>query len=389
MQRSIRSTLFLAFSCLLGSSSESVAQLLQEYNPISSSAVAALTKIGTDTWAAGGTGVSEMGLPSAAFNNPAALRFGSLSVAAEFGYKAKARWTSDIDYDGMAIAPGVASVGMPVEDWNFSLSYANTYNQRLELAPIPITTTQFPEGTGEYFSYVRTVKIHSFAGSFSYTINDLLSVGATVGLSAIRLDESLYHTSARATGNGLLAVLGIAVCPNSSLSAGAVFKASPKVRMDVDYTTPSVIDPGGGNPPITFAVMTPDYVARFPWIIEVGASWDATSLIRIQSSVEYQHWSSLADAYSNPFQFHIGGIYNPFPTLSLRLGFFTQSDPWNSALSQNFLTGGIRFTVDWLALSVAVLDSHLFGNSSGSTFYGPDAEQFHQTIIQGGLVCTF
>jgi hypothetical protein len=159
--------------------------------------------------------------------------------------------------------------------------------------------------------------------------------------------------------------------------------------LKLDYTPPPLIDPGGRNPPVTVVIAMPAFVAESPWTIDFGASWEVTSSIRIQSSLEYQHWSSISNSYSNPFQFHVGAIYTLSSSLSARLGFFTQSDPSVSDFGQDFLTGGFRISVDQLSLSVALLDSHLFGNSDNNVIYGSGVPQFHQTIVQGGLAYTF
>jgi hypothetical protein len=358
-----------------------------EYNIFSVSPVAAATKIGIDSWASGGTGVTEIGSSSAAFANPSALKFGSLTLSAEMAYRYKATWAFDYSYDGMGLVPAFVSIGLPAGDWNLSVSYANTYNQRLELPSIPVTTEQFPDGTGQFISYLRTVRIHTFAGSFSYALNELFSVGATFGLNVIRMEETLFITNAKATGTGLVAIVGLLARPLPSLSTGASFTVSPKTILNLDYTPTALIDPGGGNPTLPAVVAMPTFIAKSPWTVTLGASWEATSSIRIQSSLEYQHWSSVYDAYRNPLHFHAGLVYAVSPMLSARLGFFSQSDPSTSLFSQNFLTGGIRLLVDRIAVTAGVIDSHLFGNSEQNAIYG--TPQFHQTIVQGGLAYTF
>ncbi|MCK7520257.1 MAG: hypothetical protein MZV64_22510 [Ignavibacteriales bacterium] len=37
------------------------------------------------------------------------------------------------------------------DDFSFGLGFGQKYNGSLDFDPIPITTSQYPDGTGEYF----------------------------------------------------------------------------------------------------------------------------------------------------------------------------------------------------------------------------------------------
>src|SRR5258708_5271792 len=74
---------------------------------------------------------------------------------------------------------------------------------------------------------------------------------------------------------------------------------------------------------------------------------------------EYQHWSHIADGYSNLVQLHLGTEFAVSDQIRLAAGFFTQDAPEDipgNPLVENFLSFGFRWHVSpAVDLSASVL----------------------------------
>jgi hypothetical protein len=351
---------------------------------------ASLTRIGVDALASGGASVAERGLATAAFTNPANLQLTGMTAYAEFGKHATSRWVADIDYNGQLVAPAFVSFGVPFENISAQISYFRQYSNRLISPPIPVTTPAFPEGTGEFSTYERSVQLHSFGGSAAIAVNEMVSFGLTIGGNYLKHTENLSTSQVSGSDIGIFAIGGINVAFDGHLTLGASGRYSSSMRYSPERTPASSAVIDSGRPPQFYALERPQAEARIPPVIEIGVSWQALPWLTVLASTEFVNWTSAMNNAENRWQLHIGGIAEVNGFFALRAGFFTLSNPTGfnkEILDQNFLTFGVQLKSAPIIFSLAVMDSHLFKKSLPANPW-PYSEPFYQTYVATGLAVT-
>ncbi len=377
----MRIFLLLLISFVINLSAQS--HLSSEYNLIKASPISSTAKIGTESWFAGGSGVTDVGSLSSAFNNPAALQLQSLSVLAECTYRKETNWIFDYRYDGV-FHPSFVSIGLPVSDMNISVSYIHQYSQDLESSEIPITTVDHPDGTGEFIKAVTNIDMHSIVGTAQYNISDLFSIGGSFGMNYFHSNEKILNSSAVGESFGMLAIIGIHKVLDEELSLGALFRySSPMntIHVKTNARPLTILDQTGNNSRLVGTIFTPKYVARLPWTFESGLKWKVSSTVDLSLSYDFQNWKFVSSTYENISSVHFGISMNLLDNVTFRAGLFTQDDPEITEVSQKFLTGGITFALNAVTISLGILDSRLFKGSDLNSFIGATSKQFHQTIV--------
>ena len=353
---------------------------------------ASFTRIGVDDLASGGASVAERGLSSAMFTNPAGMQFTRLVAYAEAGLYATSKWQIGFDYNGQFVVPALVALGMPVGDVSVALSYVRQYSNRLRTGPMEITTPAFPEGTGEVFGYERWVEMHSLCGSASVALNDQVSVGLTVGGNYFTHSDELAAITTTGKDFGLVVVGGVNVLAEENVSiAGSVGFNSTLSYVPETNLQSTTIGPIDTTLITTTALESPSVEVRFPPVVEIGASWQVVEWLKLLGSLEFQNWTTALDNARNRWQVHAGAVLGNELFATIRLGYFTLSDPrtfGEDAFNQQFLTVGIHFRYEPVMFSVAVMDSHLFTKDRES-FSWPYTEPFYQTYVSSGLSVGF
>lgn len=350
----------------------------------------AFTRVGVDAWASGGSGVAEVGLQSAMFNNPAAMRFPTPSVSIELGKRFTTKSLQDFDYDGQFIVPQFVATGLSLENITLSVGYANYYDNQLVSPPILVTTENEPDGTGESIRLRWNLNVHSFLLSSNYSFSDQVTIGASLGLNYLHMNEDLSRISIRGNALCLHSIVGAIVKPVEDITVGISFRYSSRISFEPDIEGLRTGLIGDSLRPGNFyRIETLTSESNFPWSAELGIAWAFLPSAKLFASVEFVNWQKVVEQYLNRVHVHAGCAFVVSSIVEMRLGFFTQKDP-NSiigeAFDQNFVTGGARFSFCNWAISVSLLDSHLFNQEQRILPpVGQKTGQFHQTILSAGL----
>ncbi len=351
----------------------------------------AMSKIGTTDWASGGSGVVEEGRLSAVYNNPANLALSSLAAAVEVTYRGQGEYAENVHYNGLFAAPALVAFGIPLERWTLALSYFNAATERIASGPIPVTTSQYPDGTGQEFSLTEQVKAHVLAASCRYRLDDRLAFGLTLGGTYVEYRNDLFLEWLRGNGVGLLIVGGLHYTLSDAVSfGGAIRVASQVTPVKEGWFTRATIPPlDSSQIGLPTSVWLPAVLARFPWTAEAGVEWKASGFARFFGTLEFQQWSGVSDNLKSRVQVHLGAAMKPADFLEARLGFFTQNDPYGGLRSQDFITAGITVNYAKASLTVGVMNSGFFHHPVPRGIYGPDFPEFHESMASAGLTFEF
>ena len=348
-----------------------------------------LTRVGINALGAGDAVVAEIGAASSALTNPAAMRLKAFSVSGEFGKYSTSDWMNDVDYNGHYLLPAFLSLGLPVGQMSLSAGYFKQFSHRLNIGPIPITTIEFPDGTGELFTAERRVDIHAFYAALSTPISDAVSVGLTLGLNYLKYDEDIFKVSYRGSKLGPMFIVGGLVELEEKLNVGASFRYNLPLEFSLDvYGGDIAVPVGGPNPTQVARLEVPMVQANLPPILNIGTSWQPIPELRLLGAMEFQNWraSSFRGAV-NRWNIHAGAVIDPVEVMSLRIGMFTAFDPYenvNDLGSQTFVTCGIELTAEPILFSAAIADSHLFKKSQPANTSFLFRDPFYQTYVSAG-----
>jgi hypothetical protein len=341
------------------------------FSAFSIAPIASMEKIGTGSWITGGTG-SVTGFSTAPFSNPALLHMPSITASAEISYRMESALTTYIKYDDM-IEPSFICIGIPVDEYNISISYFRQYSHKISY-PIPETTPTQPEGTGRYLIFEDRASSNIFALTSQRYFGDI-SLGTTIGLNYFHKSENLFDQTYTLNGYGVTFIGGIYSPLTYNLTAGAVVKYSSPVSLEVDQ-------PSGFE-----AASSSD--ARFPPTFEGGFRWQCHPMIAFMGSYEFQNWHYVNDDYRNISIVHIGSEVSITDSISIGIGFFNQNDAQYSELDQLFITAGCKFRTKHDVFTLGILDSRMFNNSTFKSMYGPEETQFHQLMLILGISYIF
>jgi hypothetical protein len=333
--------------------------------------ISSFTQPGVQSWSAGGSGLVEPGLPTAALCNPAAMNADRITLYAEAGKRMEADWVYDIQRDGQWITPSFVSLTIPDNDWLFSAGYANFYDDYSATSMIE-TTPAFPEGAGESFESTRSVVVRDLYGSAMYRVANQLSLGLTVGLNIESVNETFWYLEGHGKGTGVMVV------------AGVLYQPFPEMRVGSAVTIPSPI-----SMTESFPSESNDYRTQFPWSVNTGVGWIVSPVFEVNLGGIIQHWTSVSENYDNVYEFHWGMVVHCLPEMTARFGFIAGVGPFPNLQQydkQNYLTVGIEYHYrNFLMLTGGIMDSHLLGGGADLPGYGSGIHHFHQTCFSLGM----
>ncbi len=233
------------------------------------------TKVGVANWGVGGAYVAEWDCPTAAFTNPAGLSTERTILYVEGGRRLPAHWLGieGDKWDNQFILPGFASVIKPFGDLSLSMGCANFYDYHMETE---VLIYDDPSGTPRLSKIEDRLVVHTFYGAGSYSFENRASVGFTLGLNYLRGRDRIAEVSAEGDGLGVQFIAGGLLSPFQGLNIGATFRQSTKIEYNMQYHT-GVADTFS-NPDID-SNLEPEpipFEAKFPWSLQVGASYSLT-----------------------------------------------------------------------------------------------------------------
>ncbi len=282
--------------------------------------------------ALGGASLTTITGIEAIYWNPAGLPLFQGKVDAMFSHMNYIAETS-IDYGAAAVnISGLGTIALSIK----SLSFGN----------IPITTEDFPEGTGSTFSPAYTV----VGLSYGNQLTDRISVGTTVKL----INESIINTSATgfALDAGVLYAFGDASSLPGLKFGVALKNLGPNMQFDGTDLERSVVPPGS---PIGTAPRPLKFTAQsfeLPSTLEMGLSYDyhLGETNRLTAATLFENNNFGAD------QYRFGLEYSFQETFFLRGGYVSAPDQASTVdyvfgptagAGVNLSMGGMILAVDY------------------------------------------
>jgi len=277
------------------------------------------------------------------------------------------------------VMPYLLGFAFPLNEF-FSTGITTTIPYRMEHISdwMEERTSQHPTGTGKYFRYIESKRVHSINGIIGWKVNDNLSLGINLPFIYERYKLGFeYRDNSRdnriTTGNlfGLEPCFGIKFSPKDYIVMGMSFKKGfLKGGYIATYTNYDSV--------VSYQVNINEE-ETLPFTIYGGLIFQISRNLTLNSSVEFIRWSGISFSTEEDYNYyerydphdswklHYGIEYILNPTYTLRSGFYIDPYPYHADYSdwdQLFLTAGVgvflrRFEINMSTVTSNLIDVNL------------------------------
>jgi hypothetical protein len=276
-------------------------------------------------------------------------------------------------------------------EFHIGAGMSQLYNSEIDLGPIPITTEDQPDGTGEYFDFTSktTIITSSLLSAYPFhnlfSSDDLLSLGAQLNLNFIHHKESLWKILIESGSHELSGKIGFnykfsETLPLTQLSAfyEKGFKnQNPWTAEDPAPDRVIGIDSGRipALIPITFSI-----TSYLPDKLSLGILYQTTEEFMITGNISNIFWNSYQQNIHNQIEFSSSFIYKWENFITASAGIYLTDRVYTGEYytynegSAVFLSLGTIINLPGFNIEAVLADSHLSSD-----------EQRKQTLIKIGL----
>lgn len=263
--------------------------------------------------------------------------------------------------------------------FTFGLGFGQKYNGTLETGPILITTTQNPDGTGEYLEIIQETSIHSYSLSAAYSLKDLfdtsnnLSVGFRFSLNRFQRYDEFGLETVKATDYSPNFAVGLSsdllLDDVRKLFLGLSYETETSFEADIEFErNPILISDIDPNRPPNYVQVKPALVSQTPVELRFDFAIDATENLKFLTNLTAIFWKTETNNLKDQIEFAVSTVYKINEIFTPSIGFYYSDYKYenkyysslNSELSTFFITAGLRLNIQNYYADLAIADSHLF-----------------------------
>jgi hypothetical protein len=255
------------------------------------------------------------------------------------------------------------------DDFTFGLSIGQEFNSKLDFGEIPVTSAQYPDGTGEYYTPVIEYMIENYSLSTAYNFEKSVFDEAEVSLG-IRYTLNRFHgyekllstvaeqaTFASSIDAGILLKLE-EMQFGLSFNSGKTFNATNSDDLQVRTTIP-------GTTSGSYVIETRGFEFFIPAEINFDARFQLRDHLNLTAAINNVFWSSDYSAFTNQLDISSSIIYDTQNMLSGSLGlmlsncFLVDDYDYENEFNALFIMMGINLKFENFNIDFALADSHL------------------------------
>lgn len=257
--------------------------------------------------------------------------------------------------------------------FSIGLGLGQRFNGNLDFDPIPITTFQNPDGTGEFYTpeYKTTVRNYSVAVSYSLKEildwkNDLM-LGFRYNHNQLRYIENspIFNIDERlSSGNWAAgAIYKLNFSDNRNFQVGISYEQSSEFNklINVNYTSIS------RDTFYLFEIVYYKMKDRIPAELKLDFYTNLVRKFQFMSSFTNVYWNSVSSGYRNQFEFSGSVVYKINDMFLPSVGFYSTGRNFvedfvdmNDKMQAFFFTLGLDFNYSILNANLALAHSSLF-----------------------------
>lgn len=315
------------------------------------------------------------------FMNPASLsNFTnySLGFSYQFSSSIDEAWIADIGASRKNDwIPQSAGAVFKLDDFSFGLGFGQKYNSSIDFDSIQITTTQDPDGIGEFFKVDYKTRVYTYSLAASYSFFDLISENSALDFgfrySYNKMDfyESIWQINF--SESDVSSNFNIGVQYIDEIAENRKIKIGFSYETQVDFSSPISIEldsldiNSGNGSNIGAQLYNYNIVGYIPDEFKLDLTIDLTSDLRLNTLIAGVLWENDNNNQKNQLEFSASAIYMINEMFSPSFGFYFTDKNYdedffdiNEKMNALFLIGGLRFNYDIFSADLAIADSHLF-----------------------------
>jgi hypothetical protein len=275
-------------------------------------------------------------------------------------------------------------------DLSFGMGFIQKYNGTLDFDPIPITTIQEPDGTGEFFVPVIENILYNYSFSACYQLTNIftdrsnLSFGVKYILNSFYGYESVLSVSAESSLLGSTFEFGSMFNYDlnefQSVGLSVSFSTSTEMSDVVKFNgTDNLNLPDSGR----IRIIPQNFIVslNIPSELNFDIYYKPINELTLLGRFSSIFWSSSTENVKDQLTFSSSASYTFNPSVAASFGIHTTSKKYvenifnlNDNLYAFYFTAGLSFKINILKIDLALADSHLFSG-----------DMWKQTIGKVGL----
>lgn len=271
--------------------------------------------------------------------------------------------------------PQSAGIVIPITGLNIGLSFGQRYNGNLDFDPIPTTTFQNPDGTGEFYTVDFNTSVYSYAVTLHsaikdiFTTNSLFSIGVRYSINRLDHKLKLGATGLEATDNSGNFSVGAQFKSTllclKNFTIGLSYETSIEFNRIIEFHTENTFQfPDSIFIPVVIRARLAD---KIPGELRFDFSSDINDNFSLNSNVTGVFWNTNKNNLNNQIEFSANCSYKFSDLLKPSIGLYYtdknyQEDFFDINKKNNalFLIAGLKVSYSMLYADLAVADSHLF-----------------------------
>lgn len=263
------------------------------------------------------------------------------------------------------------------EGFTFGFGYSQKYNGVLDFGPIPVTTVNNPDGTGEFFEPIHESVIHNYSLTASYSFNELfqtsndLSLGLRFNLNRFHQYEEIGKIKVTATDFFNSITLGliydITLIDERKLKIGLAYENKAQFKAEIKVDNNYLISPNDSIPNINIVPVKTYYVGSSPPELRFDFVTDLTQNIKILMNLTGVFWKDSENNLKDQLEYSAGAAYDINEKVSTGFGIYYSDRNYendiyrmNSKFNVLFLTAGLKLNFKLFYADLTLADSHLF-----------------------------
>lgn len=311
-------------------------------------------------------------------NPTSMIHFNKISIGGSYHFETKLKeaYLASIGHKRISNElPQSIGIVFPYENFRLGLAFNQKYNSSAEFDRVPITTVEFPDGTGEYYKPIMKTKVLSYSVSASYLFDNLfrenssLVFGARLTRNSLDYHEELLSYSFDVKSENYNWAFGVlfnhVIDIKKSFSVGILYESNINMKETIVHSDKNL----NNNPNFSSSQFSLIYSANFPTKVSFDLSADFKNNISLYSTVNYLLWSDVNSNLKNQVELSFTGLYSFNEELKASFGFFTTDRNYeenilglNEKLSAVYLLAGINYKISLFNFGLSIADSHLFSD---------------------------
>lgn len=327
------------------------------------------------------------------FMNPASIsefENYSLGFSYQFNTSIDEAWIADFGTSRVYnFYPQSAGGIVKWDDFTFGLGFGQKYNGTLDIDPIPVTTVQQPDGTGEFFEVKQETMIHSYTITASYSFKELLqtsndlTLGFRYSLNYLNRYDEIWDLTGSATdySSNIAAGLNykISFDDQRHLLIGASYESKTyfDAKYEIDNDAILLYDPEDTNHVLIPAEQSDFYLIHdLPDELRIDIAFDAANDLKLLANLTSIFWKTETNFLKDQIEYSFSAVYQFNEMFAPSLGFYITDCEYtdtfysrlNEGLNTIFLTGGLKINIDKFSIDLALADTHLISGELRKQF---------------------